>query len=308
MNSGVRLYEVPKNRDGQRLDNLLVAELKGVPKSLVYRIIRKGQVRVNGSRAKAMQRVSAGDVVRIPPVRTDAPREKPRFPEDLVKKIEAAVAFENDRYLVLDKPAGLAVHAGSGLSWGLIDVVRQLREGFIELAHRLDRETSGCLVFARDREALLGAQSAFRDPTAEKRYLALLQGSLSDEPRFVDAPLRRNVERGGERMVMVDPNGKPARSRFQPIERFSGWTLTEVRIQTGRTHQIRVHAAHLGHPVAGDERYGSDRKPPGLTRLFLHCSMVNLPLEGLGEDLTASAPLPPELHTVLEALAARRRR
>ena len=305
MSTAVRHVEVSRERDGQRLDNLLLAELKGAPRSLIYRLIRKGQVRVNGRRAKPMQKLQAGDQVRIPPVRVSSSSGPPRFSDEQISMIRGCVIHEDRNFVAVDKPAGMAVHSGSGLSWGLIDLIRAARpsESMLELVHRLDRETSGCLLLARNRPGLLAAQEALGAAESEKRYLALLQGDLPEEPVTVRAPLRKDVVRGGERFVIVDEeSGRPAVSHFRTQQRYGAWTLVEVRIETGRTHQIRVHAAHLGHPVAGDDRYGSERRPRGLERLALHCSMLTLPLPSLDDVLMVSAPLPDDLRATLDHL------
>ncbi|MDX1571787.1 MAG: RluA family pseudouridine synthase [Xanthomonadales bacterium] len=303
--SKVRHVKVSREREGQRLDNFLLGELKGAPRSLVYRLIRKGQVRVNGGRCKPMQKLATGDDVRIPPVKT-AEKTEVKFSPDQQSEILGRILHEDERYLAVDKPAGMAVHAGSGLPWGLIDVLRAARpDGFLELVHRLDRETSGCLIIARSRETLLEAQEALKARAVDKRYLCLLEGDLAEEPVTVDVPLKRGVERGGERLVEVHPEGKRAVTHFKPIERLPGWTLVEAEIETGRTHQIRVHARHIGHPIAGDDKYGDHKPPAGLRRLFLHCSMFGLELPASDYALTASSELPDELRDCLDRLIRR---
>lgn len=287
-----------------RLDNYLLRVLKGVPRSHVYRLIRSGQVRVNGGRAKAGRKLEKGEEVRIPPVRV-RPAETGRPPDALLDRVRAAIVAETGDWLLVNKPAGLAVHAGSGIRFGIIEVLRADRpEEHLELVHRLDRDTSGCLLIARHREALTRLRRSLRDPAAEKVYLALVAGAWQGGAREVDAALARDREIGGERMSTVDPEGKAARSRFVPVERFREATLVEVAIVTGRTHQIRVHAAHLGHPVAGDRKYGDrdiDRRlrdGAGLARMFLHARRLALP--ALEEPLTA--PLPDDLEAVLQRL------
>lgn len=300
----VRHQTVGDDADGMRLDNYLLRELKGVPRSRVYRLIRRGQVRVNSGRAKPHTKLAVGDRVRVPPVR-QAPKDDPgRPPDGLLERVRAAVAEETPDWLLIDKPAGLAVHAGTGLRFGVIEVLRADRpDEYLELVHRLDRDTSGCLLVARNRPALTALRRALRDPAADKRYLALLAGAWEGGPRDVDAALVRDREIGGERLSAVAEEGKSAHSRFVPRERFRDAVLAEVAIATGRTHQIRVHAAHLGHPVAGDDKYGDrdfDRRMRGLglKRLFLHAASLSLP----GIDRTLAAPLPPELEAVLDVL------
>ncbi|HEY0179602.1 MAG TPA: RluA family pseudouridine synthase [Dokdonella sp.] len=307
----VQTVVVQDDREGQRLDNFLGARLKGVPKSLIYRILRTGQVRVNGRRAKPDLRLNGGDEVRIPPVRV-AEREPRSAPApDLLETIRAAIVHEDRDFLVVDKPAGVASHGGSGIGFGAIELLRAARpRDTLELAHRLDRDTSGVLVLARRRSALTALQAAIREGRVEKRYLALIEGALPQARLVVDAPLRKSVLQGGERMVRVDADGKPSRSRFVEVERYKGATLVEVALETGRTHQIRVHAAHLGHPLAGDEKYGDKafnrrlRDEGGLKRMFLHAARFEF---ALGERSFAfSTPLAPDLAAVLDALQARR--
>ena len=308
---GVRHLEITSNHAGQRLDNFLLRELKGAPKSLIYRILRTGEVRLNGGRVQPDHRLQAGDVLRIPPVRLGEREERPlRAPPGLAERLREAVLYQDRELLVLDKPAGLAVHKGSGLPYGVIELLRTLRpdEPFLELAHRLDRETSGCLALARTPAALRAIQNALRTGRVEKRYLALARGYWNHGPREIDQPLRRNVLRGGERMVEVLDDGKPARTQFRPVSLHKPASLLEARIATGRTHQIRVHAAHVGHPLAGDEKYGDAEfnrlmaEQFGLRRLFLHAHSLNLSLGG--RDIAVSAPLDAELKAVMDRLGA----
>lgn len=309
--AGVRLVRVPEDRAGQRLDNFLLGQLKGAPRSLVYRVLRTGQVRVNGRRAKPETRLEGGEEVRIPPVRlpeAGAPAEAPR---GMLERLGASIVFEDRRLLALNKPSGLATHGGSGISVGAIEAMRQLRPGEpLELVHRLDRDTSGLLVIAKKRSALTELQALMREGGGiTKRYLALLVGRMPEGLMSVDQALQKSVMQGGERMVRVDPDGKPSRSHFTLLERRGGHSFCEVRIETGRTHQIRVHAAHLGHPVAGDEKYGDKevnrrlREQAGLKRLFLHAASLEFSLDGGREPYLLNAPLPPELVAVLDALA-----
>lgn len=310
----VRHLQVNAASIGQRLDNFLLRELKGAPKSLIYRLVRTGQVRVNGGRVKVEQRLQAGDVVRIPPVRLGAlPALVPPRPPQQVERLRQAIIYEDAELLVLNKPSGLAVHKGSGLEYGIIELLRQLRphEPFLELAHRLDRQTSGCLLLARTPTALRHIQQGLRSGTVEKRYLALVRGQWQHGVYAVQQPLRRNVLRGGERMVEVADDGKPALTTFRPVNVHPHASLLEAQIATGRTHQIRVHAAHVGHPLAGDEKYG-DRvfnrwllEHCGLRRLFLHAHSVQLQLGG--REIAVSAPLDEELKAVINQLHHPRR-
>jgi 23S rRNA pseudouridine955/2504/2580 synthase len=307
--AAVRYVEVDRERDGQRLDNFLFNELKGAPRNLVYRVLRTGQVRVNQGRAKAGYRVRAGDRIRIPPLRLSLGQATDLPSPARLRDLEAAILYEDAHLLILSKPAGLAVHGGSGLSHGVIEAMRALRPGetALELVHRLDRDTSGCLLLAKRRSTLRRLHQLIRDGAMEKRYLALLAGDLGCIRVEVDAPLCKNTLQGGERVVRVDPQGKPSRTEFRRLRRLSGATLVEARLHTGRTHQIRVHAAHSGAPVLGDDKYG-DREANavfralGLRRLFLHAYTLTFPLpEGQG-TFEISAPLDPELQALLQRI------
>lgn len=287
-----------------RLDNYLVRELRDVPKSHVYRIIRSGEVRINRGRAKPGRRLGEGDEIRIPPVRNAGKRKQPRPPDDLQRRVSHAVIDEGDDWLLLNKPAGLATHAGSGVRFGVIEALRAARGGgYVELVHRLDRGTSGCLLIAKSRAALNRMQHAWRERAVEKTYLTLLNGAWQHGERTVDAPLLRDQLRSGERMVCVSRHGKSARSLFRPIEQFANASLQAVTIVTGRTHQIRVHSAHTGHAVAGDDKYGTRNanrqwRALGLERMFLHAWQLRLP----GHDQAWQAQLPEELAYVLAQL------
>lgn len=308
---GVRMVSVAEDRDGQRIDNFLTGQLKGVPKSLIYRLLRTGQVRVNGKRAKADTRLTAGDEVRIPPVRTATPAQAGAPPKALLQKIEQSIIHEDRDFLVLDKPAGIASHGGSGVSFGAIELLRAARPAeTLELAHRLDRDTSGVLVLARRRSALIALQALIRDGAIVKQYLALLGGNPKRGKFEVNVPLRKSILQGGERMVRVDDTGKPALTAFRVIESYDAASLAEVTLYTGRTHQIRVHAQHAGHALAGDEKYGVREvnqrlREHGLKRLFLHAARFEFELGG--KTYSFSAPLAPDLAAVLEALPRRAR-
>jgi len=309
--TGVAVVEVPEDRAGQRLDNLLLGLLKGVPKSHIYRLLRTGQVRVDGRRAKADHRVAAGERLRIPPLRMAEREAAPRAPDRALATLAECIVDEDRRFIALNKPSGLASHGGSGISLGAIEQLRQLRpRDELELVHRLDRDTSGVLLIAKQRSALRAAQLAIREGRARKRYLALLVGHMPKAVMRVDAPLVKSVLRGGERLVEVSPAGKPARSEFRRIEQYPGHEFVEVLIDTGRTHQIRVHARHLGLPVAGDPKYGDQDanaalRGLGLRRLFLHGAELRLDLGSEGE-YAFHAPLPEDLSTVLTRLGERK--
>ncbi len=305
-----RHVEIDAEKAGQRIDNFLITFLKGVPRSHIYRLLRKGEVRVNKGRIKAHYRLREGDQVRLPPVRVAmAAISRQAAGEDMGRRLEACVLYEDEWMLALSKPAGMAVHGGSGLRGGVIEALRVSRSGAgtLELVHRLDKETSGCLLIAKKRQALRALHDTMRNDTVDKRYLALLTGSWQRRRERVEVPLRKYVLRGGERMVRVDSAGKPSQTDFRRLRRFAGATLVEARLLTGRTHQIRVHAAHLGHPVAGDGRYGhaeANRKwrELGLRRMFLHAWRLGLPHPVTGAPLLIEAPLPPELEAFLAAL------
>lgn len=313
--SKVSHVAVVADDDGQRLDNWLLRALKGVPRSRVYRLLRKGEVRVNGKRAKPETRLATGDDIRLPPFRAaeeDAPR---RVPASLIATIEAAIVHSDADLLVIAKPAGLAVHGGSGLSFGVIEALRASRPTeTLELVHRLDRDTSGLLLVARNRTALRTLHGLLREGQVEKRYLALVKGSWNLGTKTIHAPLATRARQGGERVVKVAESGKESDSTFTPVDFFGARaTLMEVSLGTGRTHQIRVHAAHAGHPVAGDDKYGdrdfnADMAGLGLKRLFLHAQSLTFEWPGSRKTFAVSQPLPEELGQVLEALAATRKR
>lgn len=305
----VEYQDIDSERAGQRLDNFLLSQLKGVPRGHVYQLIRSGQVRVNSRRAAPRLKLAEGDRVRIPPVRQRLPAAIPAAGDGLAW-LEERIVFEDERLLVLDKPAGLAVHGGSGVQLGCIEALRVLRPKLktLELVHRLDRATSGCLLVAKRRSALRLLHARLREGSVEKRYLALIRGRWQPARQQVTAALAER--RGsGEFRVEVDPEGKPARSEFRLLESFAELvSYVEVRIDTGRTHQIRVHAAHLGHPVAGDERYGDAElnrrlRAYGLKRMFLHAHAVAFDWGDDRGDFAASVPLPDELAEVLGKLS-----
>lgn len=309
--AGARTVCVPEDREGQRLDNFLLGQLKGAPRSLVYKLVRSGQVRVNGGRAKADRKLEGGDQIRIPPLRLEEPGEKPMPPQGFMNALDAAIVFEDARLLALNKPSGVASHGGSGISFGAIETLRASRPGHtLELVHRLDRDTSGLLIVAKKRSALTEMQALMREEGGiSKRYLALLSGRMPDGVMSVDAALHVGLRQGGERYVQVHHAGKPSLSHFRVLERRGGQSYCEVRIATGRTHQIRVHAKHIGHPVAGDEKYGDPdvnkrlRDQIGLKRMFLHAATLEFALDGGTTPYLIDAPLAPELVDALDRLA-----
>ena len=297
--------------EGQRLDNFLLRALAGVPRSRVYRLLRRGEVRVNGKRKPADYRLAADDEVRLPPVREPRAQEHtPRaVPDALVATVRAAIVHEDARILVLNKPAGLAVHGGSGLAFGAIEALRALRPSeSLELAHRLDRDTSGCLLVARTRPVLRTLHALLRQGEVEKHYAALVAGRWRLGRKTIDAPMLTNARQGGERVVRVHAEGKIAISVFAPQQHFRDLaTRMDVAIQTGRTHQIRVHAAFAGHPIAGDEKYG-DRdfnarmREFGLRRMFLHAASVAFTWPDTKAPFQVAAELPADLAALLTKL------
>lgn len=308
--SSVQLLEVAPDHAGQRIDNYLRAQLKGVPKTLVYRILRKGEVRVNKGRIKPDYKLQAGDVIRVPPLRLAERDEPAPLAQGLLERLEAAIVYEDKALIVLNKPAGIAVHGGSGLNYGVIEAFRQLRPESkdIELVHRLDRDTSGLLMIAKKRSMLRHLHEALRGDGVDKRYLALVRGSWPAVKKQVRAPLMKSNLRSGERMVEVNIEGKDALTLFRVVRRFGEFaTLVEASPVTGRTHQIRVHARHAGHAIAGDSKYGDDDftrevRELGGKRLFLHAHALRVPLPEGGE-LKLEAPVDDMWVQTLERLS-----
>lgn len=304
------LVRVDPAHDGQRLDNYLLATLKGVPRSHVYRLVRSGQVRVNRGRARPDRRLRSGDLVRIPPVARAAGGTTKPIDAERFQWLRERVLYSDQHLMVLDKPAGLAVHGGTGVQAGLIEALKAVyaEEPGLELVHRLDRDTSGCLLVARDRRTLLALHALLREPGGvSKRYRALVRGRWKGGERTVDAPLRRDLVRGGERMAGVDGGGRHAHSVFRPLRRFTDATLVEIDLATGRTHQARAHAAHIGHPVGGDTRYGDPEfnrrlRELGLRHQFLHAWALRFHHPVSGREIEVQAPLGAEQREVLDRL------
>ncbi|MEK9495591.1 23S rRNA pseudouridine(955/2504/2580) synthase RluC [Photorhabdus sp. P32] len=309
-NQIVQFVTIDDDEAGQRVDNFLLARLKGVPKSMIYRIVRKGEVRVNKGRIKPEYKLSAGDVVRIPPVRVAERQEAPVSAKlDKVAALGDCILYEDDHILVLNKPSGTAVHGGSGLSFGVIEGLRVLRPEakFLELAHRLDRDTSGILLIAKKRSTLRALHEQLRLKQMQKDYLALVRGQWQSNCKVVQAPLLKNILQSGERIVKVSSEGKPSETRFKVEERFTNATLVKASPVTGRTHQIRVHAQYAGHPIAFDDRYGdkvfdSQLSDTGLNRLFLHASALKFTHPSTGEILRLEAPMDEQLRYCIKTL------
>ncbi|MEQ5808068.1 23S rRNA pseudouridine(955/2504/2580) synthase RluC [Alteromonas sp. NFXS44] len=305
----VRFVTIEPDLEGQRIDNYLRTQLKGVPKSMIYRILRKGEVRVNKGRVKPEYKLQADDVIRIPPVRVSEPKDTPNPKLDKVAELEQCILFEDDRILVINKPSGTAVHGGSGLNFGLIEGLRALRPDaqFMELVHRLDRDTSGCIIIAKKRSALRHLHAQLRDGQMDKRYQALVAGQWPENRFKVKAPLLKNVLQSGERLVSVNENGKPSETRYRILARYEDTTLVEASPITGRTHQIRVHCLHAGHPIACDPKYGDEQfddtmRSRDLKRLFLHAASIQFIHPGSGETVRFQAPLDEQLTRALKQL------
>jgi 23S rRNA pseudouridine955/2504/2580 synthase len=306
-------HEAEANDDGQRIDNYLIKNLKGVPRSKIYKILRKGEVRVNKGRVKPTYRIRAGDMIRIPPLRVKPEGERTNAPTNLIARLEASIIYEDKELLVLNKPSGIAVHGGSGISHGVIEAFRESRptQTGLELAHRLDRDTSGCLMMAKRRSALRRLQQLQREGRIEKHYLALLAGRWRKGARRVSVPLKKNTLKSGERVVRVDAEGKEALTLYKVVEKYEQATLVDADLRTGRTHQIRVHAQYLGTPILGDQKYGDDGlnhafKKYGLNRLFLHAASLKFPWGENAAPIKLEAPLSERLISVLSQLEEER--
>jgi 23S rRNA pseudouridine955/2504/2580 synthase len=303
-------HEVEAEAAGQRVDNYLTKRLKGVPKSHIYRILRNGEVRVNSRRIKPEYRVQAGDRLRLPPVRTARPAGTPAHPP-AAPRLQGSVIYEDDALLVIDKPSGTAVHGGSGVSRGVIEQLRLERPEarYLELVHRLDRETSGVLMLAKKRSALTELHRQLRESRVRKLYVALVKGTWRDDKRSVKLPLNKYVLASGERRVSVSRDGVEAHTLFRLRRNWSEFSLVEAELKTGRTHQIRVHLAHLGHPIAGDDKYGDfplnkELARRGLKRMYLHAFKAVIVHPATGATLELEAPLPPDLEKFTAGLDA----
>lgn len=307
----VSWHTVSDEEAGQRIDNFLMTQLRGVPKSLVYRIVRKGEVRANKKRIKPDYKLQMGDLIRIPPVKINERPELPSAKLEQVAALESAIVYEDDALLLVNKPSGLAVHGGSGLQFGLIEGLRALRpkEKSLELVHRLDRDTSGLLLVAKKRSVLRHLHEQLREKSVTKQYLALVRGQWQKRVRSVEAPLKKNTLKSGERIVRVDADGKASLTRFRIQQRYKEGTLVEASPVTGRTHQIRVHALHAGHPIAQDPKYGDEAfdtamSERGLSRLFLHAWKLRFCHPVTQKDVAFEAPLDDILERTLQRLTA----
>lgn len=303
---------IGEEEQGQRLDNYLIRHCKGVPKSHIYRILRSGEVRVNKKRCDATYRVQTDDQIRLPPIRL-AERPRSEVDDAAKERVQLPIVFEDDALLVIDKPAGIAVHGGSGVSFGVIESLRQQRPQakFLELAHRLDRETSGLLLVGKKRSALTALHDMFREAgqVADKRYLMLVKGRWMNPLQQVKLPLHKYLLESGERRVRVDPEGKPSHTVFRLLARWQRFSLLEGQLKTGRTHQLRVHLAHLGYPILGDEKYGDfglnkALQKEGLKRMALHARSMDFPHPLEKHPLQLVASLPPALLQFIKHLDA----
>lgn len=310
-NQQVRLVTIDEDNVGQRIDNFLLSKLKGVPKSMIYRIVRKGEVRVNKKRIKPEYKLAEGDQVRIPPVRVSEEnyRTAPSANLERVSRLEDRILFEDKHILVLNKPAGIAVHGGSGVDYGVIEALRSLRpqQKFLELVHRLDKDTSGVLLVAKKRSALKHLHDQLRHKQMQKDYQALVRGEWQKHDKVVKAPLLKLTLKSGERIVRVNTEGKASETRFKILQRYDGATLVQASPVTGRTHQIRVHCQYAGHPIACDEKYSEQKfddsmRALGLNRLFLHAAQLKFTHPDTETEMTVQAPLDPELLELLDKL------
>ncbi|GIU49927.1 23S rRNA pseudouridine(955/2504/2580) synthase RluC [Shewanella algidipiscicola] len=307
----VELVTIDEDHLGQRIDNFLVTKLKGVPKSMIYRIVRKGEVRVNKKRIKPEYKLQDGDIVRIPPVRVSASDDKPAPSAKLTKvsQLEARIVFEDNWLIVLNKPAGIAVHGGSGVDFGVIEAMRSLRpqQKFLELVHRLDKDTSGVLLIAKKRSALKHLHDQLRYKKMQKDYYALVRGEWQSHDKVVNAPLLKLTLKSGERIVRVNQEGKASETRFKIKQRYKGATLVQASPVTGRTHQIRVHCQYAGHPIACDDKYSEQNfddsmRALGLNRLFLHAAQLKFIHPSTEEVMQVKAPLDKALEQLLSKL------
>ncbi len=301
--SAVQFVDIEESQAGQRLDNFLLKTLKGLPRSRLYRIIRKGEVRVNKKRVKPEYKLCPGDILRIPPVNLKTDKTTPLvLSDDLKQKMETALLFENNNLLILNKPSGLAVHAGSGLRFGIIDIMRSIRpDETIELVHRLDRDTSGCLILSKNRATLLNLQGLMQANEIQKKYVAIVKGYWERSLDRINLPLKPQIMSNGEKRVYVDENGQSAQTRIDDIQLYRlgaiKMSMIKLRLLTGRTHQIRVHCQSQGHEIAGDNKYGDKSfnqsiKKMGVKRLLLHANELEIPRSAHNKALKISAPLP----------------
>lgn len=303
----VKFITILPDEDEQRVDNFLIKKLKGMPRSHIYRLIRKGEIRVNKHRIATHYRLKAGDVLRLPPMFLDQSAKIVPPSKQTTELLKGRILYEDENLLIINKPSGMSVHGGSTVRIGIIEALRSLYPKLpdLELAHRLDSETSGCLILAKKKKILREVHALLREGKVTKIYLTLTQGRWKSKEISVDRPLYKQFNVSGKHKVIVHPSGKTSLSIFKSIKLFKQASLVEVTLFTGRTHQIRVHAQHEGHPIAGDERYGDKEfnklaRRMGLTRLFLHAKSIDFTLPSLKQRITVIAPLDPQLETCLK--------
>ncbi len=309
--SSVKYCTISADEEGQRIDNYLMNKLKGVPKSRIYRILRKGEVRVNKKRISPSYKLEEGDEVRLPPMFLEEKAKQAPPSKSTRDLLTERIIFEDENFLIINKPSGMSVHAGSTVRVGVVEALRHLYPKLVnlELAHRLDSETSGCLVLAKKKKILREVHGLLREGQVSKIYWALTMGKWTRSERRVDLALHKDYRDGGKHVVEVDKDGKSALTVFHPLEVFADASLMEVKLYTGRTHQIRVHAAHQGHPIAGDDRYGDPEfnkiaRQRGLKRMFLHARSIEFTLPSLNQHITVTAPLDDDLEDAVEAFQA----
>lgn len=309
MNHLAHIFLVTQDFEGQRLDNFLMTYLKGVPRTRIYRIVRKGEVRVNKGRIKPDYRLKESDQIRIPPIRVSEDKTH-SVSDGLKNRISQSIMFEDDVMMVINKPSGIAVHGGSGIRSGVIEIIRSIRENakYLELVHRIDRETSGCLLIAKKRSMLRRLHDLLRENKVKKKYLALVQGRVHENHKKIEAPLCKNQLKSGERVVKIDPvNGKDSVTKIKVVHYYDNCTLVEAMPLTGRTHQIRVHLAHIGHPIVGDEKYGDEKSAKvKFKRLFLHAASIGCVVPEIERKLYFEAPLDADLQNLLQHLESKK--
>jgi len=307
----VQFWTIDSDHDGQRIDNYLFTHLKGVPKSHIYRILRKGEIRVNKGRIKAVYKLKSGDILRIPPIRVSEKKDDSKISKlDKVQQLESCILMETKQFLVLNKPSGIAVHGGSGLSFGVIEALRALRpkEKFLELVHRIDRDTSGCLLIAKRRSFLIHFQNQLRHRKMNKQYLAVVTGRWPNGNKRVDVALKKTERPSGERIVLVDKEGKASETRFSLVQSLGSYSLIRAKPVTGRTHQIRVHARYCSCPLLGDEKYSDIEQDHGILKklkiktFMLHAERLRFNLPETEQSIEVVAPLPEKMATVIKRL------
>lgn len=294
----------------QRIDNFLISKLKGVPKSHIYRLLRKGEVRVNKKRVKALYRLKLNDIVRIPPVSVEKKGSLSPPSKNTADNLTNRILYEDENFLIINKPTGFSVHAGNTVRMGVVEILRALYPKLpnLELAHRLDSETSGCLILAKKKRILREVHQLLREGNVKKIYWAITKGHWKENELLVDLPLLKSYQEGGKHVVRVYKEGKSATTLFRTLESFSHASLMEATLFTGRTHQIRVHAAHRNHPIAGDDRYGEplfnkEAKKLGLNRMFLHAREIDFVLPSSNQRIRVIAPLDSELDESIKAFS-----